>query len=302
MVRRHEILLLYDVKDANPNGDPARENMPRYDPDTETVFVSDVRIKRTIRDCLESRGERVFVTGTFVGEMLEPYERENRGIDRDALLRDFIDLRLFGQVLAYKERGAKEETSYGHIHGPVQFRFGRSLNRTRPQRHKLSSKQPRAEGETTGKFGERWTVPYALIGTYGVVNEAVAAETGLTEEDVRKMLDCLWRGTEQLQSTSKAVHRPVLLIDIAWKEGREHLVGNLDQYVRIKKDGRDITWDGESAEEGKQIRCLRQIVIDVTALAEILEKYREDIDEIHIRVHPEATVEGLERIQQLTGG
>ena len=303
MVRRHEILFLYDVTDANPNGDPARENMPRYDPDTETVFVSDVRIKRTIRDCLERSGERIFVTSEFVGKVLEPYKRGEREIDRKKLLEDFIDLRLFGQVIAYKEQGKKGETNFGHIHGPVQFRFGRSLNRTKPECHKLSSKQPRAEDEATGKLGEKWTVPYAIIGTYGIVNEAVAKETGLSEEDVKKMINCLWKGTEQLQSASKAVHRQILLVDVVWKEGRERLIGNLDEYVRLKKDGKDITLNGEHGEEGKQIRGLHEIVIDITDLVNVLEKYRSDIDEIYIRVHPEAEgrIAGLEELRKLAG-
>jgi len=303
MVRRHEILFLYDVKDANPNGDPARENMPRYDPDTETVFVSDVRIKRTIRDCLERSGEKIFVTSDFVGKVVEPYKKGDREIDRERLLKDFIDLRLFGQVIAYKEKKKERETNFGHIHGPVQFRFGRSLNRTKPECHKLSSKQPRAEGEATGKFGEKWTVPYAIIGTYGIVNEAVAKETGLSEEDVKKMINCLWKGTEQLQSASKAVHRPILLVDVVWKEGRERLIGNLDEYVRLKKNGKDITWNGEHGEEGKQIRGLHEIIIDITDLVNVLEKYRLDIDEINIRVHPEAEgrIAGLEELRKLAG-
>lgn len=303
MVKRHEILFLYDVTDANPNGDPARENMPRYDPDTETVFVSDVRIKRTIRDCLERSGEKIFVTGEFVGDVVKPYKKGDREIDRSNLLKDFIDLRLFGQVIAYKERSKEGETNFGHIHGPAQFRFGRSLNRTRPESHKLSSKQPRAEGEKTGKLGEKWTVPYVVIGTYGIVNEVVAKETGLSEEDVHKMIDCLWKGTEQLQSASKAVHRPILLIDVVWKEGKERLIGNLDEYVRLKKDGKDITWNGEHGEEGKQIRGLHEITIDITDLVKVLEKYKQDIDKINIHVHPEAEerITGLEELRKLVG-
>ena len=303
MVKRHEILFLYDVTDANPNGDPARENMPRYDPDTETVFVSDVRIKRTIRDCLDRRGEKIFVTNKFVGDVLEPYKQEGRKVDKNALLRDFIDLRLFGQVIAYKEKGKKGEENYGQIHGPAQFRFGRSLNRTKPENHKITSGQPRAEGETTGKFGEKWTVPYVIIGTYGIVNEAIAKETGLSDEDIRKMIDCLWRGTEQLQSASKAVHRPVLLVGIAWKEGHERLIGNLDEYVRIKKDGKDITWDSDHAEEGKLIRGLREIEIDISELVKVLEKYKDDIDSIKVMVNPEAEgrIVGIDDLKKLAG-
>ena len=321
MVKRHEILFLYDVKDANPNGDPARENMPRYDPDTETVFVSDVRIKRTIRDCLERSGERIFVTSEFIGDILRGYKEKykNNNYKKEVvqqILKDFIDVRLFGQVFAYEEnkkqkkktKKSEEETEDEvyppvPVHGPVQFRFGRSLNRTKPECHKLSSKQPRAKGEATGKFGEKWTVPYAIIGTYGIVNEAVAEETGLSEEDVQKMMECLWRGTEQLQSASKAVHRPILLVDIAWKEGSERLIGNLDEYVRLKKDGKDVTWNGEHGEEGKQIRGVHEITIDITALVNVLQKYRSDIDSIKIRVHPEAEgrIVGLEELRNLAG-
>jgi len=307
MVRRHEILFLYDVKDANPNGDPARENMPRYDPDTETVFVSDVRIKRTIRDCLERSGEKIFVTDKFVGDIIDEIKKEigNDKVDRreliQKLLEKFIDLRLFGQVIAYKKKGGKGEEDYGHIHGPVQFRFGRSLNRTKPQSHKLSSKQPRAEGDVTGKFGEKWTVPYALIATYGIVNEAVAKETNLSEDDVKKMIDCLWKGTEQLQSASKATHRPLLLVDIQWKEGEERLIGNLDDFIRIKKDEKDITWNGEHAEDGKLIRGLNDYVIDITELVKVLKKYKDSIEKIEVEANPEAEerIEGLQELREL---
>ena len=312
MVKRHEILFLYDVTDANPNGDPARENMPRYDPDSETVFVSDVRIKRTIRDCLERSGEKIFVTSEYIGDVVKPYKEDDGKIDLQKILEDFIDLRLFGQVIAYKEKKKKKdenqnETSQdkasGQIHGPVQFRFGRSLNRTRLESHRLSSKQPRAEGDSTGKLGEKWTVPYVIIGTYGIVNEAVARETGVSEEDVKKMVDCLRTGTEQLQSASKAVHRPILSIDLTWKDGREHLIGNLDDYVRLKKADKDITWNGEHGEDGKRIRGLNEITIDITALADVLKKYAEDIDNIDIRTHPEAEekINGLEKLKELNG-
>lgn len=303
MVRRHEILFLYDVTNANPNGDPARENMPRFDPETETVLVSDVRIKRTIRDCWENNGKKVFVTNKFVGEVLEPYKKEGRPIDVEQLLKDFIDLRLFGQVIAYKEKEKQGEENYSHIHGPAQFRFGRSLNRTRPESIKLSSVQPRAEGDPTGKFGEKWIVPYVIIGTYGIFNEIVAKETGASEEDVKSMIECLWKGTEQLQSTSKAVHRPLLLVDIAWKEGEERLIGNLDEFVRIKKDGKDITWNGKFAEEGKQVRGLSEVKIDISDLVETLEKYKEHIDAITVMVNPEAEkrIEGIDKLKTMAG-
>lgn len=299
-VSRREIIFLYAVKDGNPNGDPADENRPRYDEVTETVFVSDARIKRTIRDHLLREGKPVLITKNtkFLGGKIEVGGKE---IKRENLF-EFIDVRLFGLVPAGKEEG---RGTLFNLYGPVQFRFGHSLNSTEIKFLKGSSTPIRGKKgekeEETGKFTEKYYVPFVVIATYGVVNELVAEEQNipLTEEDIEEMLRALWKGTEELQSSSKAVHIPLLLMTIKYKKGKERLIGNLDDFIVLKdKEGRDISYRGER-EKGKEIRKITDFKLDLSNLIRLLKKHTEDIEIISVLKHPELETSGLNETGEL---
>jgi len=193
---RSEILFLYDVKDANPNGDPVDENKPRIDEETGINIVTDVRLKRTIRDYLyEFKGQEVFVRQTYTKEN-KLKTKEDRvkdfGQDEKNIIQSCIDIRLFGATTAIEKQTMT-------LTGPVQFKYGRSLHKVDLKYFKGTTVMPSREGAEQGTFWERYILPYSLIVFYGVVNENAARqqEIPLTESDLDLMFEAMWNGTKK---------------------------------------------------------------------------------------------------------
>jgi CRISPR-associated protein Csh2 len=264
---RSEFLFLYDVTDSNPNGDPLNENRPRLDEETEINIVTDVRLKRTIRDYLydylakdifvieakredgtqKSRARRL---GEFLADNPEEFPdwklsledletKKDTQIESEfdkiniaqlekALFRFYIDLRLFGATIAVKG-GTITQT------GPVQFKFGRSLHKVEPKFIKGTTVLPSREDVTQGTMTEAYILPYSLIAFYGVANENAAAHTGLSEEDIDLLVEGLWNGTKNLITRSKFGQVPRLLLHIEHGSENYH-IGELDKEVEILTD------------------------------------------------------------------
>lgn len=275
------MLFLYDVKDANPNGDPAEENKPRIDEETGINIVTDVRLKRTIRDYLINfRHLNVFITEERKpdGSIKTREEKlEEAGIrtkaDAEKLLKDNIDLRLFGATIAAKKKSEQQsESNVFTWIGPVQFRFGRSLHKVEPVLIKGTSVLPSAEKKAAGTFTETWIVPYSLICFYGIVNENEAKNTLLKEEDVNLMLEAMWNGTKNLITRSKIGHNPRLLLKVDYKEGNYH-IGDLDKKVKIITDKSD-----------EQLRNITDLKLDITELLKTLENNKHKIHSVRLEI------------------
>jgi CRISPR-associated protein Csh2 len=117
--KNSEILFLYDAQSCNPNGDMDNENKPRMDYDTSTNLVSDVRLKRYIRDYLEAiKTMEIFVTGSVESAKERSKQLKNMKIKHT----DLVDVRMFGVVTA------EEDIVGGHMTGPIQFTWGYSLH------------------------------------------------------------------------------------------------------------------------------------------------------------------------------
>ncbi len=191
---RSEILFLYDVKDANPNGDPVDENKPRIDEETGVNIVTDVRLKRTIRDYLHDyKGQEIFIREIRKedGNLKTKEERLNDFPDASIIER-CIDIRLFGSTTAVENKTIT-------LTGPVQFKYGRSLHKVDLTYVKGTTVMPSATGKQQGTFTERYILPYSLIVFYGVVNENAAKTQNipLTNEDVDLMIEGMWNGTKK---------------------------------------------------------------------------------------------------------
>ncbi|RUQ41755.1 MAG: type I-B CRISPR-associated protein Cas7/Csh2 [Candidatus Competibacteraceae bacterium] len=240
--KRYEILFIYEAKDCNPNGDPLDENRPRTDQETGEATVSDVRIKRTVRDYflslepdVEKRlaaGREVLIRDTLKadGYLSESKDRaeqflseaakgkkgeEKRRLLESAVLRGCIDARLFGATLPL----GKSEPSL-QLTGPVQFSaFNRSLHRVSPTLVQQNAAYAGSDKGNQKSFAERWLLPYALIAAYGVANETAARTTGLSEADLDLLLQGLWRGTAALNTHSKLGHDPLLLVVAHYQPG-----------------------------------------------------------------------------------
>lgn len=254
---RSEILFLYDVTESNPNGDPD-ENKPRIDEETDQCLVTDVRLKRTIRDFLKDyRKKEIFVSrvddeavtsSKRLRSCLEETEPKNVGEGFEKLVMNrFIDIRLFGATIAVQEADKKEiikkhsrfdQDSIVRT-GPVQFKMGHTLHTVEPRQIKGTSVFASKEGNVQGTFREEHILPYGLIAFYGIVNENAAQHTGLSEEDIQTLQDGLWNGTLNLITRSKAGQIPRLLLRVEYNEGNFHM-GGLDRMIVLKPvEGKD---------------------------------------------------------------
>jgi CRISPR-associated protein Csh2 len=286
--KRSEILFIYDVTDANPNGD-VDENKPRIDEETGYNIVTDVRLKRTIRDYLHDFKEQEI----FVRE-----ERDNEGALKtkediyetygspDEVIKRCIDIRLFGGTFALKKRDDKKkkteeaeeekptERAFA-LTGPVQFKFGRSLHRIgEPTFVRGTTVMPSQEKKGAGTFWETYILPYSLIAFYGIINENAAKDTGLTEKDVELLLDGIWNGTKNLITRSKVGQIPRLLLQVIYKEKNYH-IGELDHRIKLVKNNPN--------QKDEEIRRIDEIKLDVTELADVLEKNKDKIEKIRYK-------------------
>ncbi|HQA57346.1 MAG TPA: type I-B CRISPR-associated protein Cas7/Csh2 [Acetivibrio sp.] len=270
---RQELLFLYDVTDANPNGDPLDENKPRIDEETGINIVTDVRLKRTIRDYLYSYKGYDGTNGKdiFVREMAS----EKGGIkDGKARAKDFnenlndilgkaIDIRLFGGVIPLENASIT-------FTGPVQFNMGRSLNKVSLKHIKGTGAFASKEGKEQKTFREEYILPYSLIAFHGIVNENAAKETKLTDEDVDLLNEAMWNGTKNLITRSKMGHMPRLMLRVVYKEGQNFFIGDLQNKIALSFDIPE-----------EKIRTIKDFSIKLDELIDELVQYRDKIEKVY---------------------
>ena len=290
---RHEILYIYDAKYCNPNGDPGDENKPRTDPETGINLVTDVRLKRTIRDYLyEVKGEEIFVRleRDEEGYLPDAKERAKQFLPADLknkkeklkkkkeiidqnILSKCIDVRLFGATIPLElknEEGKTKTSSITHT-GPVQFQMGRSFHKVVIERIKGTGAFAAQKKKEQQTFRTEYIVPYSLIGFYGVVNENRAQETHLTEEDLLAMYEGMWLGTKNMITRSKLGLTPRVLFVIRYKPGNFQM-SDLDVKIKMKTDMPEV-----------EIRSTEDYVIDATELIESLKQYKNKIEKILLK-------------------
>ncbi|WP_303236084.1 type I-B CRISPR-associated protein Cas7/Csh2 [Methanosphaera cuniculi] len=290
-MNRSEILFLYDITDANPNGDPLDENKPRLDEETETNIVTDVRLKRTIRDYLEEyAGEEIFVKEkqSSTGEGLQ--DAKTRALDylkdqdyqtldeakeelKNQILATCIDVRLFGATIPLDVKiKNKKKTGSITLTGPVQFRMGRSLNKVEIEHIRGTGAFASSDGKTQKTFREEYILPYSLIAFYGAINENAAKTTHMTDDDVVKLLDGIWNGTKNLITRSKFGQTPRLLLQIEYSEDN-FFIGDLNNKISIKSELED-----------KKIRNINEVTLKYDQLKENLSKNKDKISKIYYRI------------------
>lgn len=291
-MNRSEILFLYDIADANPNGDPLEGNKPRLDEETEINIVTDVRLKRTIRDYLNDYKNQ----GIFIKEIHDDdgniQDAKQRALDyassdeyesldaarsdlKNNILDECIDVRLFGATIPIdvKVKGKKKGTSSSvTLTGPVQFRMGRSLNKVEIQHIKGTGAFASGKGKEQKTFREEYVLPYSLIAFYGIVNENAAKETKLKPDDVDLLLDGIWNGTKNLISRSKFGQSPRCLIQIEYNEDN-FFIGDLNNKISISHD----------LEDDKKLRKISEITVDLSNLINSIEENKGKINKINYK-------------------
>ncbi len=260
-IKNSEILLIYEAKLCNPNGDPDDENRPRIDPRTRTNLVSDVRLKRFFRNYIVERYGEDYIWVTKVGgKSVDATKRFNDFKDLADIKNKCIDVRLFGATIPLK--GQSEGKGEAHsIIGPVQFTWGYSLHPVElvdsvsiTSVFKGRSEEDRGETEY-GTIGKDWRLYYSLIAFYGVISSTRGKYTGLSSDDIKLFDNVLWDSIIIDSTTrSKIGHRP-------------HL------YLRIEHDN---TFDGDlrrliNVSYKEPIRSLEDFEIKLDRLKELLQ-------------------------------
>ncbi|MBT1076151.1 type I-C CRISPR-associated protein Cas7/Csd2 [Geobacter grbiciae] len=201
---RYDFVLFFDVKDGNPNGDPDAGNLPRIDPETGHGLVTDVCLKRKVRNYVQldkelSQGYDIFVKEKAILNNLidEAHEQENvkakeKGEKTEAarqfMCGKYFDVRTFGAVMSTGKNA-------GQVRGPVQLTFARSVDQIVPLEHSITRMAVATEAEAEKQqgdnrtMGRKFTVPYALYRCHGFVSAPLAAQTGFSEED----LELFWQ-------------------------------------------------------------------------------------------------------------
>ncbi|WP_308574341.1 type I-B CRISPR-associated protein Cas7/Csh2 [uncultured Methanosphaera sp.] len=290
-MNRSEILFLYDITDANPNGDPLDENKPRLDEETEINIVTDVRLKRTIRDYLENyEDEEIFVKEkqSSTGEGLQ--DAKTRALDylkeekfetlddakkalENEILSSCIDVRLFGATIPLDIKiKSKKKTGSITLTGPVQFRMGRSLHKVEIEHIRGTGAFASTDGKTQKTFREEYILPYSLIAFYGAINENAAKTTQMTEDDIEKLLSGIWNGTKNLVTRSKFGQTPRLLLQIEYSEDN-FFIGDLNNKISLKHTIED-----------KKIRNINEVKLGYDKLKENLSKNKDKISKIRYKI------------------
>jgi CRISPR-associated protein Csh2 len=288
---RSEIAFVIDAKDTNPNGDPlTADNEPRIDPVTGQCVVTDVRLKRYIRDQLDEDGHAVLIKNPSddVLSREEMYEAVEEEMDVDTaeadpaeLLEAFVqvatDVRYFGATIALDTDLAQNLPD--QFEGPVQFNHGRSYHgvarNTESKQLATVIANPDEESEDgkmeQGTFATDHRISYGVIGFGGRINDRAADDTNLSEADVERLDTVLWRALKnQTVTRSKAGQQPRLYLRVEYEqEGFE--IGRLNDRINIASDLPD-----------DEIRGTDDFKLDVSELVSTLSEKSARIKTIHV--------------------
>lgn len=199
ITNRYDFVLLFDVKDGNPNGDPDAGNLPRVDPETGNGLVTDVCIKRKVRNFVQlekgaEKGYDIFIKEKAILNNLIDEAHEQDGVKtkekgektetaRQFMCSKYFDVRTFGAVMSTGKNA-------GQVRGPIQFTFARSIDQVVPLEHSITrmavttpAEAEKQEGDNR-TMGRKFTVPYGLYRCHGFVSAPLAAQTGFSEDDL----------------------------------------------------------------------------------------------------------------------
>jgi len=233
---RYDFVLIFDVKDGNPNGDPDAGNLPRVDPETGKGLVTDVCLKRKVRNFVGLTKDQVEITESLEGNqkrfeiyvkekaiLNDQHRRAYAGIGRQDLVegdskkrkggefvddartwmcRNFYDVRTFGAVMS-------TGINCGQVRGPVQLTFARSVDPIVAHEHSITrmAVATRAEAEKQGgdnrTMGRKHTVPYGLYVAHGFISAHLANQTGFGEDDLQLLWEALTNMFEHDRSAAR---------------------------------------------------------------------------------------------------
>ena len=291
--KRRELLFVYSVKDANPNGDPLNNNAPRKDEETGQILVSDVRIKRTVRDQWIREEKDVFVDGEAqtLKERMDALKKKTNSSSAAEALKKCIDARLFGATCALD----KESFSWC---GPLQFKWARSLHKVREQFVQGTAAFTSKEEREQRSFRNEYIVPFCMLACYGIANQHASTRTEATDDDLDDLFKTVWNGTANLISRSKIGHVPLLLLEITYRKDFDGCIGALDERIHLTDtNGNPFDEDAQYA-----LRSATTVQLDITALAQALETKKNEIERLRLVYDQRLVIKGKEELAPILGG
>lgn len=253
---KYDFVILFDVENGNPNGDPDAGNMPRVDPETGLGLVTDVCLKRKIRNYVEAwaeiesdrNGYGIYIKDAvpletsdkkalvYIGvDNIKDVKKKDKDVDlkiREFMCMNFFDIRTFGAVMTTFVKGA---LNCGQVRGPVQLGFARSIDPIAPQEITITRVAITTEKDAENKkteMGRKYIVPYALYKVEGHISANLARKiTGFSEED----LELLWKAIINMFENDHSAARGNMAVRelIVFKHSNE--LGNAPAYKLFER-------------------------------------------------------------------
>ncbi|WP_178918098.1 type I-B CRISPR-associated protein Cas7/Csh2 [Natronomonas gomsonensis] len=299
---RSEIVFAYDAEDTNPNGNPLSANdKPRIDETTGKAVVTDVRLKRYLRDQLDDDDFDIYIKNPTKAEEDTVLDRDDlftqvTGYEEDdlddvsgseaanAFLQNSTDVRYFGATASFSSgfQSSLGEGFPGQFIGPVQFSHARSLNTVvqKSESKQLSTVVSSGGDAEQGTFATDNRLQYAFIPFHGIVNEVGANDTKLSQTDVERLDTLCWRALKnQTLTRSKMGHQPRLYLRVEYETDAFH-IGTLD-------DGLELVQDRPDAE----LRNIADVVVGIDEVLTDLEANSDHVASISVIADRHLTVE-----------
>lgn len=256
--KRHDFIYLFDVEDGNPNGDPDAGNLPRVDPETMQGLVTDVAVKRKIRDYVDASvgdDEDYKIYMQHQGVLNDQHQRAYDELDLDSddpdredidearawMCQNFYDVRTFGAVMS-------TGVNAGQVRGPMQLTFARSLDPVVPMDVSITrvaiTRADDAENKET-EMGRKAIVPYGLYRGHGFYNPKLAEDTGFGSDDLRLFWQALQMGWELDRSAS----RGFMALRGLYVFSHENPLGNAPAHMLFDRVEADLTGGVEAPRE-----------------------------------------------------
>lgn len=257
LANRYDFVYFFDVRNGNPNGDPDAGNLPRMDPETGQGLVSDVCLKRKLRNYVAETkagepgfeiymAERAVLNEqhrrAYAAEDLEPLAKKlpKKQEEAERLTRwmcaNFFDIRSFGAVMT-------TEVNCGQVRGPLQIAFARSLEPIMPLEISItrSSVTNEKDADKERTMGRKHIVPYGLYRVHGYVNAKLAERTGFGEED----LELIWSGLRDMFELDRSAARGEMAGQRCYVFRHESPLGNAQAHRLFQRVTAERAWKGE---------------------------------------------------------
>lgn len=309
-VHSGEFVFIKSVKDGIPNRDPLADSNARriFDEEDGRISLSDVSLKRDVRDYLiakfedeqnhknhvyvqekRTEGNKLLGRASLADELRKIAGSEAATLSYEQLLKQYaIDIRAFGVTFSVSKEKfdltGPIQISWAHSMHPVETRYVQGTVVMPSKDIKDVGSSGESEAKEQGTIWSSFTLPFAVFINSGVVNASIAKQTGLSADDVDLILEGLWRGTQHRQARGRGIQQPQCLLHVEYKNPFFR-IGDLTDDLKLEPDA-------EAWRSGDRPSGISQVTLDVTRLAQTLERHSDKIARCRVWLDPRLRVHG----------